>query len=446
MRASDAAGNSSTDDYTWEIYLSGPIVNITSGPNDPTNSTSADFTFTTTGTPESIECDLDSGGFTACANDDSHSYASGTLAEGTHIFTVRVTDIDSSTGSDSYTWNIDLTDINVPSGGVAGYPGGQTISEGETAAGNFTSILVTFDSDAYNPAGDSDTYDVTNPDNYLLLQAGPDGEYDTNSCLGFSLNSDLPLDDDIVISTGPVAYDNHGGAGPFEASVTVNNGIPLPNGEYRLHICGSTSITDLVGNVLNNDTDVILTFQITNIADDSTSQGSSAAVAAPETGFAPNRVTTLPLQTVSYANLGDLWLEIPHLGIKEAIVGIPMEDGTWDVSWLDNKIGWLNGSAFPTWAGNSVLTGHVYDAFGKPGPFLSIHRLWYGSPIIVHAWGGQYIYEVRAITQIAPENTAEMLKHQELPWLTLVTCRGYDESSDTYASRILVEAVLVEKK
>ena len=41
-------------------------------------------------------------------------------------------------------------------------------------------------------------------------------------------------------------------------------------------------------------------------------------------------------------------------------------------------------------------------------------------------------------------NTAAMMKHQELPWITLVTCRGYDEASNSYKYRVLVRAVLVE--
>ena len=81
----------------------------------------------------------------------------------------------------------------------------------------------------------------------------------------------------------------------------------------------------------------------------------------PATGFAPSKVTTLPDQTVeqTYADLGDLWLEIPGLGIKTSIVGVPRSDDAWNVDSLWEQAGWLQGSAFPTWQGNSVVTGHV---------------------------------------------------------------------------------------
>ena len=168
----------------------------------------------------------------------------------------------------------------------------------------------------------------------------------------------------------------------------------------------------------------------------------------PGTGFAPQHVTVLSAQSAekAYADLGDLWLEIPRLGVQLPIVGVPQTAGKWDVSWLGNQAGWLNGTAFPTWAGNSVLTGHVYDAYGNPGPFVHVNWLWWGDKVIVHAWGAQYVYEVRQVMQVAPGATSSVIKHEELPWVTLITCRGYDEASNSYKYRVVVRAVLLEVK
>jgi LPXTG-site transpeptidase (sortase) family protein len=168
----------------------------------------------------------------------------------------------------------------------------------------------------------------------------------------------------------------------------------------------------------------------------------------PGTGFAPQHVTVLSAQPAekAYADLGNLWLEIPRLGVQMPILGVPQTAGKWDVSWLGKNAGWLNGTAFPTWAGNSVLTGHVYDAYGNPGPFVHLNWLWWGDKVIVHAWGAQYVYEVRQVMQVQPNDKAAMMKHEELPWVTLVTCRGYDEASNSYKYRVLVRAVLVEVK
>ena len=102
----------------------------------------------------------------------------------------------------------------------------------------------------------------------------------------------------------------------------------------------------------------------------------------------------------------------------------------------------MNGTAYPTHPGNSVLTAHVYDAFGKPGPFVGLNGLWWDSKVIIHINGVKYTYMVRQVKQVKPDAVSSLIKHEELPWLTLVTCRGYDEASNSYAYRVVVRAVL----
>ncbi|MDO8755780.1 MAG: sortase, partial [Anaerolineales bacterium] len=153
--------------------------------------------------------------------------------------------------------------------------------------------------------------------------------------------------------------------------------------------------------------------------------------------------TVLPSQPVSrmYAAT-DVWVEIPSLGISLPIVGVPLVNGDWDVSWLGNQAGWLEGTAFPSWEGNSALTGHVSMPDGKPGPFAKLGNLKWGDKVIVHAYGYMYVYQVRENKIIAPDDTS-VLKHEEDAWLTLITCKNYDEAKDTYASRVAVRAVLI---
>ena len=100
----------------------------------------------------------------------------------------------------------------------------------------------------------------------------------------------------------------------------------------------------------------------------------------PGTGFAPGRVTALPAQPADrrYTRVSDLTLDIPKLGVQVPIVGIPRAGNSWDLTWLWKEAGWLNGTAFPTWAGNSVLTAHVYLSNGQPGPFVNLHTLGVG--------------------------------------------------------------------
>jgi LPXTG-site transpeptidase (sortase) family protein len=262
-----------------------------------------------------------------------------------------------------------------------------------------------------------------------------DGTFDTVNCAG-----GLQPDDEPVTINNAV-YD----VTTFVAQLDINNGTPLPAGLYRLFICGTTSITDPAGTTfLNNHTaDSLVTFTVNA----SRTGGRSAKVKTlPATGFAPGVITYLPAQPadLSYADEG-MQLEIPALGLTLPIVGIPGPD--WDVRWLGKNIGYLQGTAFPTWKGNSVLTSHATDANGKPGPFADLGKLVWGDRIIIHAWGQQYIYEVRSVDlKTDPNDTSLLTKHEELSWLTLITCRGYDEKTRSYRWRTVVRAVLVQVK
>jgi LPXTG-site transpeptidase (sortase) family protein len=93
--------------------------------------------------------------------------------------------------------------------------------------------------------------------------------------------------------------------------------------------------------------------------------------------------------------------------------------------------------------GNSVITGHVYLSNGEPGPFVDVNKLAYGDKIIIHAYGQKYTYEVRENKQVKPADVS-VLKHEDKAWVTLVTCLGYNESTNTYASRVAVKAVLMK--
>jgi LPXTG-site transpeptidase (sortase) family protein len=163
----------------------------------------------------------------------------------------------------------------------------------------------------------------------------------------------------------------------------------------------------------------------------------------PVTGFAPGRITDLRgLPVTRYSSFSDVSLEIPVLKLKLPIAGIPLKDQTWDVNWLLNQAGWLEGSAFPGFSGNSVLTSHVTLSYGQPGPFANLHKLKTGDKIFVHSFGELYIYEVRSVRELSPVDPS-ILQHEDKSWLTLVTCADYSEQAQTYLSRLVVKAELV---
>jgi LPXTG-site transpeptidase (sortase) family protein len=286
-----------------------------------------------------------------------------------------------------------------------------------------TQIEVTYSEDV-NHVSPVDQGSATNVANYILVEDGANPVFNTIDCASGAAVGDTS------IAINGITYN----AGTFTATLSINGGVPLPQGVYRLYVCGTTSIEDPTGNVLNGGlSDTQFNFTV----------GSAATI--PDTGFAPGRVTALPEPAVSYTR-SDLWLEIPRLGVQMDIVGVPQVNGEWDVTWLGKQAGWLEGSAFPTWEGNSVLTGHVWNADNTAGPFRYLNTLWYGDTVVVHAGGAEYVYAVRSVLQVGPGSTAQLLKHEELPWVTLVTCRGYDPVTGEYRYRLLVRAVLVEVK
>jgi LPXTG-site transpeptidase (sortase) family protein len=238
----------------------------------------------------------------------------------------------------------------------------------------------------------------------------------------------------------------------------VNSGLPLSNGNYRLYACGPTSITDLIdptlqlaGDGTNEGTDFIRNF-IVSISNDNGGNGSGPGggrrfygLPIPMSGFAPFQTTLLPVQpaAAAYTSEADLRLEIPSLSINMPIVGIPFTDSGWDVQWLARNAGYLDGSAYPTWIGNSVLTAHVTDANGKPGPFFYLNELRNGDKIIIHIYGQQYIYEVQTAELVAPKNISAVFKHENYQWVTLVTCENYNNARRTFLFRRVVRAVLI---
>ena len=167
----------------------------------------------------------------------------------------------------------------------------------------------------------------------------------------------------------------------------------------------------------------------------------------PDTGFPHGEVTRVDfgLSAAKYTSTG-LELVIPKLDLSIPIVGVPQTDSGWDVSWLNKSAGYLAGSAFPTWAGNTVLTGHVWDSFNRPGVFSQIKSLKYGDQVQIHAWGLIYTYEVRESKLVTSKNVNTVLQSEEYDWVTLVTCEFYNPFTGDYLFRRAVRAVLVSVK
>ena len=164
----------------------------------------------------------------------------------------------------------------------------------------------------------------------------------------------------------------------------------------------------------------------------------------PRTGFAPDVVTALPKQPrgLNYQDMNALRLSIPGSGTALPVVGVPIADDGWNLTWLGANAGYLSDTAFPTLPGNTAITGHAYLADGTPGPFVNLHTLRWGDEISLQAWGQRYVYQVRNVQQVAAEDMS-VLGHKDEDWITLITCKGFDEESGEYQYRSVVQAVLM---
>lgn len=296
-----------------------------------------------------------------------------------------------------------------------------------TTTSSVTEITVVFNEDVKDLPGSATVNDVTNPDSYLLVQKGPNDTFDTADCnIG-------PALDDIAVPIGPISYT----PATLTAALTVNGGTALDEDDYRLFVCGTgtSRIMDYFDFPLNDGADFSGDFTV-----------AGAAANLPKTGFAPGYLTRLPAQPdeLKYTSYSDLELEIPSLGLKLPVVGVPRSGDSWDVSWLNDQAGWLEGSVFPTWDGNSVLTAHVWDSNNLPGPFYQLKSLQYGDQIRIQAWGQVYTYEVRQNRLVGKRSMYTTMKHEDNAWLTLLTCEQYDDTVGNYDFIRMVKAVLVE--
>ena len=107
VQATDAAGNvdATPAGYAWSIDTVTPATTISSGPANPSNSSSTSFVFASTKPGSTFQCSLDGGAFAPCSSPQTYSG----LADGSHTFTVQATDGHGNLDPNppSYTWTID---------------------------------------------------------------------------------------------------------------------------------------------------------------------------------------------------------------------------------------------------------------------------------------------------------------------------------------------------
>ena len=167
--------------------------------------------------------------------------------------------------------------------------------------------------------------------------------------------------------------------------------------------------------------------------------GDEGGFLIPVTGFPQGVITRQDVDLRPVYDSIDLSLKIPSLEVDIPILGVSYKNGTWDISWLWEQAGWLEGTAYPTRNGNSIVTAHVVTADGKDGPFVHLKALGIGEYVFVNGSGYSNIYQVIS-NEIVEPNDASVFSHEVDPILTLITCDLYDEETKTYLARVIVRA------
>ena len=229
----------------------------------------------------------------------------------------------------------------------------------------------------------------------------------------------------------------------LDSSGTQSNGhsySPSISADGR-YVAFYSYATNLVSGDTNGVRDIFVTDK--NPTSSETAVNDDPSV-LPATGFARGSITGLPEQPADKAFASTtMLLDIPSLNKEIAIVGVPQVGDSWDVTWLGDQAGYLEGTAFPTWAGNTVLTGHVWDAYNEPGPFAALKTLKYGNTFSILAWGQTYTYEVRESKLVRDHNLDAVMCAEDHDWVTLLTCEFYNPLTGEYLSRRMVRGVLV---
>ena len=117
VKAEDAAGNiGDPASFGWTVDTVDPTTTIDSQPPNPSNSSTASFSFSANESGVSFECALDHGAFSVCTSPQAYTG----LTDSAHSFEVRATDQAGNTGAGAtYNWAIDT----VAAGHHARHPG-----------------------------------------------------------------------------------------------------------------------------------------------------------------------------------------------------------------------------------------------------------------------------------------------------------------------------------
>jgi hypothetical protein len=169
VRAHDKATNISSEvTKSWSIDLTAPVISIASGPNNLSNSRTANFTFSGTDNGAAITnftCGVDGGAFDPCTSPMGYT----NFADGNHTFSIKATDaVGNVSMVATRAWTVDATPPVVQM-----LVGPTTPTTNTSASFSFSATDAGTGLASYKCSLDSAPFSAcTNPANYTNLSTG----------------------------------------------------------------------------------------------------------------------------------------------------------------------------------------------------------------------------------------------------------------------------------
>ncbi|MEZ5332531.1 MAG: hypothetical protein R2991_10870 [Thermoanaerobaculia bacterium] len=149
---------------------------------------------------------------------------------------------NSGTASDTLTI-LDVTPPTVTNvDSILGTDG--SIDECDSVRTTVAALLVTFSESMYDPGDPMDPNAVTNPDNWMLVGAGPDHDLSTLQCGPL-------MGDDVATAFGAISWN----PGSLTATLVAAGPGPVADAPYRLMACSGGLVDDGGANPLDGDGD-----------------------------------------------------------------------------------------------------------------------------------------------------------------------------------------------
>jgi len=168
--------------------------------------------------------------------------------------------------------------------------------------------------------------------------------------------------------------------------------------------------------------------------------------APPEEAAGSDAFPSTPRSRLSLTAPRPAALRIPAIGVDAPVVAVGVEeDGSMEVPYDVDTVGWYRPGPSPGGAGSAVLAAHVDLAGRGPGVFFYLSELAPGDVLTVGFDDGtEANFEVMARRTYDRESLPVdfVFATDGPPFLTLVTCGGaFDPSTRRYQSNVVVYAV-----